>query len=345
LRRGKTIVEGKDKPSQTRHYIGELVYLNENLDYLIHEEGRVAYESGVYHYDYFVKDHLGNVRQVLRQSQTETKLATMESQHAAREQEDFKGLSRSRQTDRAQNVTLGGDKVAWLNAGRGRILGPSTSQQIFAGDSLHLQVFGKYQDDKKPKANAAGFLSSGGKGKLLNDLSELAKSSQRSGAANPVTLLNMIQMVASDFQQKDSPEAYLLYALYDRDSNRYEVGKQPLSKKASNQHEILEEKLHISQDGYIETLVVNETAEDVWFDDFSISRTGSRIIQETHYDPWGLELTGLGYQYGVVKENKYLYNGREVIEDNDLQYYDYGARMYDATIGRWSVVDPLAELY
>ena len=310
LRRGKTIVEGKDKPSQTRHYIGELVYLNENLDYLIHEEGRVAYESGVYHYDYFVKDHLGNVRQVLRQPQTETKLATMESQHAPREQEDFTGLSRSRQTDRAQNVTPGGDKVAWLNAGRGRILGPSTSQQIFAGDSLHLQVFGKYQDDKKPKANAAGFLSSGGKGKLLNDLSELAKSSQRSGAANPVTLLNMIQMVASDLQQKDSPEAYLLYALYDGDSNRYEVGKQPLSKKAANQHEILEEKLYISQDGYMETVVVNETAEDVWFDDFSISRTPSIVIQETHYDPWGLELTGLGYQYEGVSENKYLYNGK-----------------------------------
>jgi RHS repeat-associated protein len=70
----------------------------------------------------------------------------------------------------------------------------------------------------------------------------------------------------------------------------------------------------------------------------------SAIVQETHYDPWGLELTGLGYQYGGIKANKYLYNGKELIEDNGLQYYDYGARMYDPAIGRWGVVDPLTEI-
>jgi len=47
-----------------------------------------------------------------------------------------------------------------------------------------------------------------------------------------------------------------------------------------------------------------------------------------HYDPWGLELKRLGYQYGGIKVNKYLYNGKELIEENGLQYYDYGARMY-----------------
>ena len=92
----------------------------------------------------------------------------------------------------------------------------------------------------------------------------------------------------------------------------------------------------------METVLVIETAKDVWFDDFSISRTPSIVIQETHYDPWGLELTGLGYQNGEVKENKYLYNEKELISDLNLNLYDYGGRYFDPVIGRWTSPDPMA---
>ncbi|KPQ08946.1 MAG: hypothetical protein HLUCCX10_16750 [Algoriphagus marincola HL-49] len=44
------------------------------------------------------------------------------------------------------------------------------------------------------------------------------------------------------------------------------------------------------------------------FDQFRIQSTGPLIVQETHYDPWGVELGGLGYQYGGIKVNPYLYN-------------------------------------
>jgi RHS repeat-associated protein len=93
----------------------------------------------------------------------------------------------------------------------------------------------------------------------------------------------------------------------------------------------------------METFVVNETNQDVWFDNFRIQSTTPVIVQETDYDPWGLEHFGTKFQAAGVKVNKYLYNGKELIEDNGLQYYDYGARMYDPAIGRWGVVDPLAE--
>lgn len=117
-----------------------------------------------------------------------------------------------------------------------------------------------------------------------------------------------------------------------------------LSKKARNKHEELNRKLYISKDGYMEAFLVNETSENVWFDQFRIETTTPVILQETHYDPWGVELQGLGYQEPGSKVNKYLYNGKEFNDHQGLNLFDYGARLYDASVGRWFVVDPLAEL-
>ncbi|REG77587.1 RHS repeat-associated protein, partial [Algoriphagus antarcticus] len=178
--------------------------------------------------------------------------------------------------------------------------------------------------------------------KLIQQLTEYGQN-LTSGGVNEIAIANVVALVITELQQKPVPEAYMGYALYDSDSMLYEQGKVILSKKARNKHEELIKKIAVPKDGYIETYLVNETSDDVWFDQFRILSTGPLIVQETHYDPWGVELSGLGYQYGGIKVNPYLYNGKEANGHLGVNMYDFGARMYDPAIGRWFVVDPLAE--
>nr|WP_320036967.1 RHS repeat-associated core domain-containing protein [uncultured Bacteroides sp.] len=65
------------------------------------------------------------------------------------------------------------------------------------------------------------------------------------------------------------------------------------------------------------------------------------IEQTNHYYPFGMTF-GEGTENS---DNRYKYNGKELDRMHGLDLYDYGARHYDAAIGRWGVIDPLAEKY
>ena len=69
-----------------------------------------------------------------------------------------------------------------------------------------------------------------------------------------------------------------------------------------------------------------------------ISSTGT--VEETnHYYPFG------GVFAVTNNVQPYKYNGKEFDNKNGLNWYDYGARHYDAALGRWHVIDPMAEKY
>ncbi len=55
------------------------------------------------------------------------------------------------------------------------------------------------------------------------------------------------------------------------------------------------------QDGYVQVWVANESNTNVFFDDISVSATSRYLVEELHYNPWGLELEGLTYICEVVR--------------------------------------------
>jgi RHS repeat-associated protein len=65
----------------------------------------------------------------------------------------------------------------------------------------------------------------------------------------------------------------------------------------------------------------------------------AEILEENHYYPFGLKHEGYNAMAGNPSY-QYKYNGKE-LQENGM--YDYGARFYMPDIGRWGVIDPLAE--
>jgi RHS repeat-associated protein len=65
------------------------------------------------------------------------------------------------------------------------------------------------------------------------------------------------------------------------------------------------------------------------------------------YYPFGATQEGLNYVSTTLTDNdltnKYLFGGKE--QDSKTGFYEYHFRQYDSWLGRWHVVDPMAEAY
>ncbi len=70
--------------------------------------------------------------------------------------------------------------------------------------------------------------------------------------------------------------------------------------------------------------------------------TGAPVLtEENYYYPFGLSFP----IKNAAITNQYLYNGKELENFNQLNWYDYGARFYDPQLGRWPVVDPKDQFF
>ena len=74
------------------------------------------------------------------------------------------------------------------------------------------------------------------------------------------------------------------------------------------------------------------------------------IVEENNYYPFGLEhkeynniVNGTDYPYGYLACPEHSRGSKEENDELGLNWLDFGARNYDACLGRWMNIDPLAE--
>ncbi|QIL78375.1 DUF6443 domain-containing protein [Hymenobacter sp. HDW8] len=352
----KLAFEGNKEPIQT-DYANSWQYERDSLRWLTHSEGRalVQYRKDAagqtrsqIAYEYTLKDHLGNLRVAFRPGERKTYMAMLDSNpdQLKREQQQFDSVSVSypiRQTVGMQ-FAYGGDGAALLNAGGTQPwpLGPLKQLVVSRGDTVEVTAFAMYQ---QPVTNTQwSFLLASFVASTLQQ--QPATMPTGDGGTRQVRVLPLLSIglaTVPAVQQlvQGVPRAYLRVLVYNQDSVLIDHHEVPLNATAQGGYQRLYKRVLVPQAGYVQAYVANESDTDVFFDNVTVEHRQGLQVQENHYDPFGLDLVGLSRS--GIPENKYTFNGKEKQEEFDLNWQDYGARMYDPQLSRWHSVDLLSE--
>jgi RHS repeat-associated protein len=371
----KTVVDNTASPVKTTvtDYLAGAQFMQDSLMMIAHEEvrTRVVYKTGrplAFVQDYFIKDHLGNVRKVLT-SKTDTSVYALTMELAARSVESalFANVDATQKkiaelpgypTDNSTNPNA---YVALTNANSGQKIGPSKVLRVMAGDTIRINATAVYRSNAANNSYASPE-------DMVNAITNIFSSSaiadgihNAGGIGSPINS-GLSSSVYTALKQKDNnnqnqsnkPKAYLNFASFDDqfaliDENS---GVRQVQGDANVLQDLVVNSFVVSKTGFLYIYTSNESAEDVLFDNLVVVHNSGRLLEETHYYPFGLTMEGISSS--ALKGTNYLenrkgYNGNELQtkefgDGSGLELYDFNARIYDQQIGRFMQIDPWVEL-
>ncbi|RFS21057.1 hypothetical protein DVR12_17095 [Chitinophaga silvatica] len=350
----------------TTDYLGAFIYQNDTLQFVSHEEGRIRaiYKSGqpvAYTNDYFIKDHLGNVRMVLtEQSDFSMYAATMETGNAINETALFSNIDETRAAKPvgfpSENAKTNQSVAKLSAAANGKKIGPSLVLRVMAGDTIQIGTKAFYKSNGPNSENNKMATAEN----MLADLISAFNSGAKQGGDHNVLADNnstpftagfynndyqRLKQKEKDQVKVDRPKAYLNFVLFDDQFNLIEENSGVKQVKAEpDQLQILgQDKMTMKKSGYLYVYTSNESVQDVYFDDLAILATPGPLLEETHYYPFGLIMAGISssaLRGKAYPENRKKFNGIEHTTEFDLNTYDAFYRTLDPQIGRFWQIDP-----
>ncbi|HEY4150366.1 MAG TPA: RHS repeat-associated core domain-containing protein [Chitinophagaceae bacterium] len=364
----------------TYKYAGAFVYKNDTLELISHEEGRLrplkidttagfSLSNLRYAYDYFLKDHLGNVRMVITpETQTDLYAATEETAAAAKENQLFTNLSSTQyakpsgfdtDTSNHQVARLNGDITT---TGNYRV-GPSLIIKVMAGDTVSIATRAWYTGSTQAPPS--------GLSPIADELVSLLTSglegagATHGGGISTDDISGGVSNIIPDFLDNTQtydpgkPKAFLNWIVVDEEftkvnsTNHLGAVQVPTIGSGDTSVALIgPSNMVVRRNGWLYVYVSNESNQDVFFDNIVVNHKQGPVVEQTDYYAFGLEIPGLSTHAATAStyaDNRYKYNGKESQnhEFNDgsgLDWEDYGARMYDPEIARWMVADPLADV-
>lgn len=333
---GGTPERAIDDVGGIRYLDGKIVSINTGC-------GRALKINDNYYYEYTLTDHLDNNRVSFGAlPETFAYTATMENVHTTKEMAEFDNITTTRLFLPDYNHTkpstreTNPNKVARLN-GSTTPIGPAKVLEVSAGDQISMTAYAAY------------IQSTGGNNAVISDLASALNSALNLSAnvelAGAVAALNTHLPVFSGSVDTHSnvPKAYLNYVYLDQNFANPQFGFEEVTSTANGQLQKLNLEVTSPGSGYMFIYVANESmvpAAEVYFDDLTIvhqtTNTALQITSAADYYPFGMPSTL--YQNDGLTDILFLYQAKELEED--LQLYDFHARMYDPSTGRFLAVDP-----